>query len=212
MSAGNDTYKLTYFDLRGRAETARIIFKVAGVAFEDSRVPFPPTDETKQWAKEKDSHIFATLPELTINKSSVIPQSKAIERFLAKKFGLMGSDPVEEALVDAFGEQIRDLRDSFDKAKGDAEKEPKWLSGEFTEHLRLIERAAGNDGFLVGKKISLADIQLFAWIDKVFNDNADYVAKFGPILSKHPKIHKLRDIGEIPAVKKWREERPKTKY
>jgi glutathione S-transferase len=208
----SDSYKLSYFDLRGLGETSRFLFKLAAVEFEDHRVPFPPTDETKQWAKEKDSHVFATLPELTVNKSTVIPQSKAIERYLAKRFGFMGSNPLEEALIDSFGEQIRDLKDSFDKVKGDAEKESKWIATDFPNHLRLIERAAGNKGFLVGDKLSLADVQMFSLIDRIFNDNSDYQPKLGPILAQHAKIHKLKDIGENAAIKKWREERPKTKY
>ena len=34
------TYKLTYFDIRGRAEMTRMTFAAAGVEFEDCRVQF----------------------------------------------------------------------------------------------------------------------------------------------------------------------------
>lgn len=34
------SYKLTYFDVRGRGEPTRLIFKAAGVEFEDKRVTF----------------------------------------------------------------------------------------------------------------------------------------------------------------------------
>ena len=44
------SYKLIYFDARGRGETARMLFKLAGVDFEDKRVDYPSAewDELKQ--------------------------------------------------------------------------------------------------------------------------------------------------------------------
>lgn len=45
------SYKLTYFDARGFAEPARMIFHLAGVEFEDYRF----THESGTWEKIKDS-------------------------------------------------------------------------------------------------------------------------------------------------------------
>lgn len=42
-------YVLTYFDLRGRGEVTRLLFKVAGVEFEDKRLTF------EEWGKEKEN-------------------------------------------------------------------------------------------------------------------------------------------------------------
>ena len=41
-------YVLTYFAVRGRAEITRLLFKVAGVEFEDKRLTF------EEWGKEKE--------------------------------------------------------------------------------------------------------------------------------------------------------------
>jgi prostaglandin-H2 D-isomerase / glutathione transferase len=41
------TYKLTYFNLRGRGEVARLIFAAAGVEYEDKRLEFSEWPEVK---------------------------------------------------------------------------------------------------------------------------------------------------------------------
>ena len=51
------TYKLTYFDVRGYAEPARILFHLAGVPFEDKRI----THGDGTWEKLKDSELIETL-------------------------------------------------------------------------------------------------------------------------------------------------------
>jgi len=45
-------YTLTYFNVRGRAEIARLIFAAAGVAYEDKRI------EREQWPELKPCEIF----------------------------------------------------------------------------------------------------------------------------------------------------------
>ena len=45
-----------------------------------------------------------------------IGQSKAIERYLAADFGMMGGSSVEAAQVDMLGETIRDIKESWAQA------------------------------------------------------------------------------------------------
>ena len=44
-------YVLTYFNVRGRAEATRLLFKAAGVEFEDRRITF------EEWGKQKEELI-----------------------------------------------------------------------------------------------------------------------------------------------------------
>ena len=96
--------KLTYFNLRGRAEMARLSLHAAGIAFEDERIGFDA------WPARKPLTPFGSLPLLQYNGQE-IGQSLTITRFLAKQAGLAGRNELEEAKVsmvvdhfaDAFG-------------------------------------------------------------------------------------------------------------
>lgn len=47
------SYKLTYFDVRGRAEVPRMLFHAAGVAFEDVRLSVDSVGTCPEWAAIK---------------------------------------------------------------------------------------------------------------------------------------------------------------
>uniref|UniRef100_A0A1I7TSD4 GST N-terminal domain-containing protein n=1 Tax=Caenorhabditis tropicalis TaxID=1561998 RepID=A0A1I7TSD4_9PELO len=61
------SYKLTYFDVRGYAEPARILFHLAGVPFEDVRL----THGDGSWEKLKDSNVSPYELWLMETKSSL---------------------------------------------------------------------------------------------------------------------------------------------
>lgn len=46
-------YKLTYFDLRARAEPVRLVFAYAGVDYEDNRISWE--NKAEQWIPLKNS-------------------------------------------------------------------------------------------------------------------------------------------------------------
>jgi hypothetical protein len=70
------TMKITYFDIRGRAETARLVLAYAEVSFEDNRLPFPPNEV---WAAKKPSVTLGQLPTLEV-EGKTLHQSMAIAR------------------------------------------------------------------------------------------------------------------------------------
>jgi len=96
------SYKLIYFDGRGRAEAARLIFAQAGVNYEDSRVTHD------SWPAMKSTIPLGQLPALQVD-GKVLGQSKAICRYLAKQFKLTGKDDWEAALVDAYVDCVDDV-------------------------------------------------------------------------------------------------------
>jgi len=182
MSSSNSTYKLCYFDGRGLGEMTRLVFAAGGVAFEDYRYG---DNSDRKFADDKANATFEKLPELEVDGVK-IAQSKAIERFLARRFGLMGSNDVEAARVDMFSEQIRDMVTDWYKVREDKEKLPKFWENEFNNHLRVLSKNVDNSGYFVGGKLSLADIQLYYVLDTYANDGAAVIAKY-------PNLVKIKD-------------------
>lgn len=55
------------------------------------------------------------IPTLDVTENGVttrLAQSKAIERFLAKRFGFFGDNDLEGARIDMITEHIRDIKDA----------------------------------------------------------------------------------------------------
>ncbi len=77
------TYKLYYFNVRGRGEIARLIFAAAGQQYEDIRY------EHDQWPAHKAEMPLVQMPVLEVDGVK-LPQSGAIARFLAKQSNLAG--------------------------------------------------------------------------------------------------------------------------
>jgi len=182
-----DSYKLTYFDGRGLAEVSRLLFAISGTPFEDFR--FHLDDDRTEWKAAKHTFPMFKVPELVFNGAH-ISQSKAIERFLSKKFGFFGSNEVEAAHIDSFSEEIRDIHIDYRGAIGNEEKLTKFWSEEYQTHLNALANVAGKNGHFVGDKLSLGDIQFFY---QTTNFDPKYFPTVEAELEKHPSLKKIRD-------------------
>jgi glutathione S-transferase len=79
------TYKLYYFNGRGRVEIARLIIATAGQKCEDMRYA------CEVWPTKKAEMPLGQMHVLELNGVK-LPQSRTIGRFLAKQFQLAGKD------------------------------------------------------------------------------------------------------------------------
>uniref|UniRef100_A0A0N5AQ31 glutathione transferase n=1 Tax=Syphacia muris TaxID=451379 RepID=A0A0N5AQ31_9BILA len=208
-------YKLMYFNLRGYGEGPRLLLHYAGVPFEDVRVTF------EEWPKLKAKMPFRQLPVLEVDGRQ-IAQSAAICRYLGRQFSkyLVPKCPIEEAMVDAvhdahkdFQYEIRDyLLISEGFAQGDKDEKVKMLkdvvlpaANKYFGYLRgLLIKSDGTH--LVGKTLT--------WADIVIADNLHSITIIIPTLfDGQPEIKKYVDgILQIPAIKKYIEERPETPF
>ncbi len=184
-------YKLIYFPIEGRAEFTRLLFRYANVEFEDFTFPRESWPALKQDPKIK----FGQVPVLEINGKSVA-QSSAINRYLSQKFGFLPTDP-EAALPieELYAFITSDLADKHSAANviKDPEAQEEYRKDFFEnllpKKLAYLERILeGNTtGFLVGDKITLADLALVDFAQKVL-----YSKTFGdrarPALEKVPNL------------------------
>ena len=139
----------------------------------------------------------------------LIAQSKAIERFLAKRLGFAGADDVEAAKVDAVCEHVRDIKDAYQKAKaGGDETLAKWWATDMADWLQRLDKAVGHK-YAVGSTTSLADIHIHMLIKEYF-DNKDAAAAAAATAPNVTGI--LETFAAKDSVKAYLEKRPQTKF
>ena len=224
--------KLTYFNGRGLAETSRLLFAVANVPYEDFRYPLTVLDwatfkmERPEFdADKQDGKLWKSLDKLPFLEvdGEVVFQSKSIERYLANRFDLLGSTPLEAAFIDSIGETIRDFKDGYQKVRNSPpETKESALQTYFSETLpslllllsnlirsRRTSYVIDETTFIIGNKLSLADIQLFLFLTDFF-DNKELVLNAYANLEVLNAI--VTNVGNLDSVKNWLSTRPQTPF
>uniref|UniRef100_A0A1I7TSG1 glutathione transferase n=1 Tax=Caenorhabditis tropicalis TaxID=1561998 RepID=A0A1I7TSG1_9PELO len=203
-------YKLYYFNLRGWAEPARQLFKLAHVEFEDVRIE----NGTPEWEDLKPKTPFGQLPFLSVDGFE-IPQSAAILRYLGKKFGFAGKTPEEEAWVDAIVDQFKDfvspLRQIIMAQRGGNSDEIQRVQKEVFEPARdgfikilngILEKS--KSGFLVGDGVTWADLVIADIVTTM-----EKLSVFDVELGENQKLIAHREkVNSIPEIKEHNEKRP----
>jgi glutathione S-transferase len=179
-SASNGNLQLKYFNGRGAAETCRILLAIGGEPYDDVRFDFTPGkmespafNEAKAVGDLKQN--LDRAPVLVTPEGETIGQSKVIERYLARRFDLMGSTSEEEAMIDCVSEHCRDVRDAqirkgfgfFARGKTDEEKavlRNEWFETDMPALLEKVDAAVqetGIPGYAVGDDLTYADVAIF---------------------------------------------------
>jgi len=199
------SYKLTYFNGRGRAECSRLLFAAAGKAYEDCRVV------REEWLKLKPTSKLGQLPELEVDGQKY-GQSRAIMYYLAREFGFYPSSNLEQLAVDEVVFVLEDFFNAIVKAMFAKEEEKEAKMKEFKEtqldkHLAMLEKALeGNKakGFFVGDKLSVADIATYDCVSGM-------KVRFPGCLDSYPLLNGLVDkVGANEGIKAWVAKRPET--
>lgn len=199
---------MTYFNLKGRAELARLILAQADVVYEDCRI------SKEEWESVKPTTPLGQLPLLEVEGES-LAQSIAIARYLARQHGLAGkteiaaaqADMVIDSLADLMGPVAAMMREKDEQKKAEMKRSfscetlPGWL----TMLERLLTRRGGK--FFSGGELTWADLAVFNVIDNMNGRVADFN------IQDYPNLDSLTAmVRDLPNIKKWLYERPVTPF
>lgn len=158
---------LHYFDGWGRAERIRWLLMIHNIAYTEKLY------EWEEWLAVRGSTELGQLPVADIDGHRLV-QSLAIERYLARKLNILPSDSYQEYLVDsvlgAFDDYFRAAA-NFMIYTTDVEGFISYYREELKHNLGFIEKRIeenGNNGFVVGNTLTLADLAVAEFIQDVF--------------------------------------------
>ncbi len=198
------TLKLTYFDFHGgRGEPARLALSIAGIAFEDDRVP--PAD----WERRKSDTPFGALPVLEVDGQTVA-QSNAINRYVGKLADLYPSDPWQAALCDEAMEAVEDITTKIGATFFLPEEQKKaqrkaLVEGPIPFYLTRLQRRLEAHGgrYFAADRLSVADLKVFVWIRYLKSGALDHVPTDLPDRVAPKLLEHYERIKSDPRVKAY---------
>ncbi|KAL6754466.1 glutathione S-transferase [Haematococcus lacustris] len=158
--------KLIYFDIPGRAEVTRVLLTIGKVPFEYCTIS---TISREQWAEVKPTMPYGQLPVLKVDGKQ-LAQSSAIERYAARLAGLYPQDAWEASKVDELAcfmrEWLEDVVSTVFIKSADEKLAARKAMVEGPLQTRMTKlntllTEAGPDGYLVGGRMTYADVAVY---------------------------------------------------
>ncbi|XP_068579767.1 glutathione S-transferase A4-like [Cebidichthys violaceus] len=187
---------LTYFNGRGKMESIRWLLAVAEVEFDEV---YLTTREQYEKLLSDGDLMFQQVPLVEIDGMKLI-QSKAILNYIAEKYNLHGKDLKSRVMINMYSEGLMDLMEmimmlaftadlnaQLDTIQTKAKK----------RYLPVFEKALSGSIYLVGGKMSCADVQLLECTLMLEE-------KFPAILADFHNIKSFQGrMTENPAIKRF---------
>ena len=179
---------------------ARMIFAQAGVEYEYQSVT------RSEWPQLKPNTPTGLLPVLEVDGKK-LTGSEAIARFLAERFGLAGSNDIENAQIAGIVNVMEDFTQKlmpwfYEK---DEEKKPQHLKVIQDVHVprywsiieKMIQNNNSDAGWIYGEKPTYADFAVYGLLE--------YVPVLYPnLLDTYPGVAKLKKAVEaLPNIAKY---------
>ncbi|KAG0081284.1 hypothetical protein BGZ90_009298 [Linnemannia elongata] len=155
----DSTFQLLYFPLHGRGELVRNLLAYSGAHWEELAV---------DWPVQKPKTPFQVAP--------VLAESNAIERYLSRKYNLLGSNIWEENLVNQYYHNAEGLIQAFALRVVGAAPEARideanrFYAEVLSKFVSIHEdhlKQNGDNGYYVGNSTTLADLKVVQTLDRI---------------------------------------------
>ena len=198
--------KITYFDVRGRAEVIRILLEEAGTQYTERRISID------EWPELKSNFTFGQLP-IYEEGDLLLNQSNAIYRYLGRKYCLYGDSMMEQARCDIIQETFVDAQNTlgafywnpdFENLRDELEKNE--LPELLTKIDNLFQSNSAESGYWVGTRLSFVDIVAWHFLDYVrpFSlktlNKFEKLSQFKALVEQRPRISDYLKSDRPPAI------------
>ena len=198
-------YKLSYFAFPGgRGEDCRLAMHVAGVDFEDDRVP------PKEWPQRKASTPYGAMPVLEVEGKGTLAQSNAILAYLGRATGLHPGDSFEAARHEAVMASVEELRHQVQntfKIKDDDDKKRARIEiaeGPLRTWAANVEAQITDGPFFSGADLNVVDLKLLIVMKWFATGGVDHIEP--SVFDDFPKLKSLYQAAKThPKVAQWYE-------
>ncbi len=195
--------KLTYFDApMSRGEECRLALHLAGVDFEDDRVPFA------EWPARKPSTPYGAMPVFEMPGHPPLAHSNAILVLLGRTYGLHPKDDFEAARHEGMMAHVEDLRAVVGPTIriSDPEEKRKVREGLVATVLptwaERAERNLGAGPFFAGDTLHVVDLKLHMAVRWFAGGKVDHIP--ATVFAGFPKLTRVHDaVRDDARVKAW---------
>ncbi|XP_072035115.1 glutathione S-transferase A1-like [Amphiura filiformis] len=191
---------IIYFDSRGKAEAIRLMLAAAGIEWEEEHLN---SKERVEEIRKDGRLIFEQFPLLEIDGVK-ISQSMAAVRYLADKHDLMGKTLLENVRINMLADGARDWLAlggftglMFQPAEKREAVKAASLNKSRTRYLPAFDKALkenGSNGYLVGDKLTMADLLFLDVLTWVWEFDEDLVTQFPAAKDFLNKVRSLPNI------------------
>ncbi|KAJ0005116.1 hypothetical protein NQD34_011330 [Periophthalmus magnuspinnatus] len=207
----SDKVVLYYFNGRGKMESIRWLLTVANVEFEEV---FLTTRDQYLKLLDDGALMFQQVPLVEMDGMKLV-QTKAILQYIGEKYNLHGKNPKEKVMVNMYAEGLMDLMEMMMTLPFSADPSAKLKTIETKSnerYLPVFEKALSGQVYLVGNKLTCADVLLLECILMLEEKFPQILSNFSNIKAFQGRMTKIEAVHKFLQPGSQRKPQPDENY